>query len=110
MRGSWLTRVAKLLLLLALLVGMQSLALPTRAVLNMDFSQANPMLVANDCTGCDMMGMTTGVCHMICTPMSAIEASIISSVAKPASRFSFSNDIVAYGRAVRPSLAPPRIS
>ena len=107
MRG-WLTRVAKALLLLAFLVGMQSLALPTRAMLNMDFSQAS--LVANDCAGCDMMGMSAGVCHMVCAPMPAMAASIISDVAQAASHFLFYDDIAAYGRAVRPDLAPSRIS
>jgi hypothetical protein len=110
MRGFWLTRVAKILLLLAFLAGMQPLTLPTRALPDMAFSQGTPMLVANDCTGCDMMSMGVGLCHMICTPMSAMETGVVSDLVQPASHFSFPTDIATSGRVVRPSLAPPRLS
>ncbi len=108
MRGFWLTRAAKILLLLAFLAGMQLLALPTNVP--PDVAQGTPMLVANDCTGCDMTSMGVGLCHMICTPMSAMETGVISDIVPPASHFSPSTDIAVSGRVVRPNLAPPRLT
>jgi hypothetical protein len=110
MRAFWLTRAAKILLLLAFLVGMQPLALSTGTLPSTNFPQDSPMLFANDCTGCYMMGMGAGVCHVICTPTSAVETNVVVDITRPASHFSSPTDIAASGRVVRPSLAPPRLS
>jgi hypothetical protein len=108
MRGYWLTRVARVLFLLAFLVGTQALALP---ILSIPAAETGPVLVASDCTGCDMAGMSAGVCHETCTPpLSALESAVFADTAVSAASYAPSEGIALTGRVVRPSLAPPRIS
>ena len=110
MRGSWLTRFGKMIVLLAFLAGTQPLAVSMTAMASTDMVQLGPMAAANDCVRCDIAGMRGGLCHMICTPVSAMDSATIGDMATPASpSWSMSNTAM-FGRVVRPSLAPPRIS
>jgi hypothetical protein len=106
MRGSSLTRAARAFLLLALLAGMHPLAVPMTA----EFVPSALVIAARDCTGCNMMGMGGRLCHMVCTqapviaPVVMTEATISGAAVLP------SDEIARLGRAIPPSLAPPRFS
>jgi hypothetical protein len=108
MRGYWLTRVARVLFLLAFVVGMQTLALPIKST---PAVETGPVLLAGDCTGCDMAGMSAGVCRGICPPsLSALDSPVFADTAVSAASYAPSEGIALTGRVVRPSLAPPRLS
>jgi hypothetical protein len=108
MGGYWLTGVARALFLLAFMVGVQGLTLPIKS---MPAVETGPVLVASDCTGCDMVGVSAGVCHGTCTPpLSALDSAVFADTAVSAASYAPSEGIAPTGRVVRPSLAPPRFS
>ena len=110
MRGFWLTRFWKLIVLLAFLAGIQPLIAPTSLAASMDMVQQGSKAVASDCARCDMSDKSASLCHMACTPISATNQGVAADIAMPASLWWPSNEVAFIGRDVRPSLAPPRIS
>jgi len=99
-----------MIVLLAFLAGTLPLAVPMTAMAGTDMVHLDPKTVANDCVRCDIVGMSGGLCHMICTPMSAMDSGIVGDMATPASPSWLVSNTPMFGRVVRPSLAPPRIS
>jgi hypothetical protein len=109
MRGSWLTRAATALFLLALLVGTHALADPKSAICAAEFIQTAAAITPSDCAGCDMTDMHGGRCQAVCSPASAIEPVVVAEATVSSASMLPSDEVAPLSRAVPPILAPPRI-
>ena len=98
------------MLLLAFLVGTLPLAIPMAAMPGADLARTAVVIAPSDCTGCDMAGASGGICHMVCTQVSAIESVALVEATVAAASILPSGEVALGGRALPPILAPPRIS
>lgn len=107
----WVTpsHLVKFVLVLAFLTGMEFSVAPMPAMADTHVTQNTRNSIGGDFQPCGKQGMIAGTCQATCAPVSAINPDLAAdSILRP-SRFWLSQDMTVFGRAVRPSLAPPRI-
>ena len=107
MRCSALSRFAKMIILLAFLTGMQMSIAP---MASLAAARDGASAIPSQCQHCDKAGTVAGTCHVVCVHLSAIKPSGATEILLGASVLWSSQAPTRFGRVVRPSLAPPRIS